>query len=133
VARPDDRVTAETEASHDGRAADDLGRSEGVAEQHDADGRADERLQVEECTSDGRRDPALCESEQGHRQHGACQHESRGGQDRRRSGGRDPRGPACKRRRKHGDGCRHELQCRHRDRIPAAQQPRLRHGKPSRG
>jgi hypothetical protein len=130
---PDDRVTAKSEASHHGRAADDLGRAEGIAEQHDSDGSADKGLQVEERAGDGCRDPALREGEQRHRQDRPCQHESRGGQHRRGGRGRDLRGPACERRRKHGDRCRHELQCRHRDRIPAAQQPRLRHGKPSRG
>jgi hypothetical protein len=132
AAPPDDRVAAQPETGHYGRAADELGRAERVAEQDDPDGSADQRLQVQEGTGDGRRDSALREGEQRRRQHGAGQYEPRGGEHHRWGCDRDLRGSAGERRRQHGNGRRQELQRCHRDRIAAAQQPRLRHRETSR-
>ena len=98
---PDDLVAAEPDARHDGRPAGDLRRTERIAEQHDPDRRAEQRLQVQERARDVGRDPALSEREERGRQHRASQHQPGGREHGRRTARHQRNRSARERSRQH--------------------------------
>jgi hypothetical protein len=127
MADPAQREAAQPDPGEDGRAPGELSRAGRVAEEHHARRGPDERLDVEERPGHLGGHPALCVGEHGEREQRARGHQGGGGQDRPR-GRRGVRHPLGERGdRKHGQGGAQELHGGRRDRVLAAQQPRLRH------
>jgi len=104
-----------------------LPRPDRVAEEHRARRGSDERLDVEKRPRHLCGHPALRVSEQGERQQRAAGRQGGGGQD--GPGGTRHGRPALGegRERQHGQGGTEELHGGRGDRVPACQQPRLRH------
>jgi len=126
------REAAQRDPGQHHRAPAERPRPDRVAEEDRARDGADERLDVEERPGHLGGHPALRISEQGERQQCAAGRQGDGGQDGPSGAGHGRPALGDCRERQHGQGGAKELHGGRGDRVPARQQPRLRHRKHSR-
>jgi hypothetical protein len=112
--------TAEADAGHDGRAPGSLHGADRVAEQRDTDGRAEQRLEVQERPGNVGRDPALTECEQCRRQHSSGDDESGHGEHGRPAVRCARRVPGQQGNRERHDAGSQQLQSADRHRVAPA-------------